>query len=83
MTHPGATASSPPSFEARRLRVLHLFSGKERKADVRQHLEALVPVRLQDVKLVMLEIDLARDKSHDLRDAKRCAEFVIQVLQGH
>ena len=61
--------------------MLYLFSGKERKADVRQHLEALMPLQLHGVKLVLLEIDLARHESHDLKDANRCAEFVNQVLQ--
>jgi len=64
------------------LRVLYLFSGAERKADVRQHLETLLPAQLPDAVLSMSEVDLARDSSHDLKDADRCADFVRQVQQG-
>jgi hypothetical protein len=32
--------------------------------------------------LAMTEIDLARDKTHDLREVKRCEGFVEQVRQG-
>ena len=79
------TAEITPSLESngigtepkRTLRVLYLFAGVSRKADIRECLTEICAVH--SVSLQFIEIDLVRDPSHDVSDDDIWETLLAQV----
>ena len=59
------------------LRVLYLFSGAARKADVHASLAELC--KAQSVSLQMSEVDICRDPSMDLLDSALATQYLQQI----
>ena len=57
--------------------MIYIFAGHRRRADVREHLEALA--RKNNVKLNMHEFDLVRDSKQDVLDEKFWNELVAFI----
>ena len=72
----------PQDHVAATVRILYLFAGKERKADLRDHIITLLGKGGSKCKLIMHEVDIARSGEHDLLNSERCAKFVEGVRRG-
>ena len=64
----------------RTLRVLYLFAGMKRRADVKHY---LVPIcRRNNINLRMIELDVLRSRKHDLSQVQRRSYYISCAKRG-
>jgi len=64
----------------RTLRVLYLFAGMKRRADVRHYLVQIC--RKNDISLRMIELDILRSRKHDLSQVQRRSYYISCAKRG-
>ena len=69
-----------PKSAAPVLKVLYVFCGLHRKADVREHLQEMCDSR--HMVLLMLEYDLQRDPAHDVTNEELWARLMSRIASG-
>ena len=68
---------SPPQLKVAQLRVVYVFAGHRRRADVREHLESLA--EQFSFELVMHEVDLVRGSDQDVLQEEYWKSLIQQI----
>ena len=70
-----------PEVQPKRVRVIYLFAGKRRQSDVGTFLKELEAAGR--ITLELLEFDIERSESHDLRSKELWQDICDKLRTGH